>query len=121
MAENNWWAAALAAVPTGIISYLIARTTKIYDARGAAEAALMNMPPLIIAEQNRRIHTIQEDNERLWKQLQEGYARERKCQEDVNKLQTQVTDQRHQIRDLETKVNSLEFKLNRLRGAEEQF
>lgn len=118
MAENNWWAAALAAIPTGIISYLVARSTKVYDARGAAEAALIGAGPTIIAEQNRRIEAIQNDNGRLWKQIQEGYTRERQCQENMGKLQMQITDQRHQIRDLQAKVVALEFKLSRLTGNE---
>jgi peptidoglycan hydrolase CwlO-like protein len=107
MSEANWWAATLAAIASGVVSYWISRLSKTYDARGAAEAALIGSGPTIIAEQNRRISE-------LWDQMQAGHKRERKCQEEVNALQTQVTDQRHQIRDLQTKVTALEYKLGTL-------
>jgi septal ring factor EnvC (AmiA/AmiB activator) len=114
MSEANWWAAALAAIASGIVSWWISRLSKSFDARGAAEAALIGTGPTIIAEQNRRIQAIQEDNGRLWQQVQEGHVREQKCQEEVNTLQEQVRDQRHQIRELQTKVNALEHKIGTL-------
>ena len=117
MTEVNWWAAGLAAVASGVVSWWISRVSKIYDARGAAEAALIGSGPTIIAEQNRRIEAIQEDNGRLWRQVQEGYERERKCQSEINTLQAEVSEQRHQIRSLEQKVLALERQLGTLRGA----
>lgn len=89
--------------------------SKNFDARGAAEAALIQMPGPIIIEQNRRIAALTEGFERQWQQIQEGHERERKCQEEINTLQDQIRDQRHEIRELQTKVNALERKLGTLR------
>ena len=116
MTEVNWWAAGLAAVASGVVSWWISRVSKIYDARGAAEAALIGSGPTIIAEQNKRIQAIQEDNGHLWKQIQEGHERERKCQVEINVLQTEVSEQRHQIRALEQKVIALERQLGIIEG-----
>lgn len=115
MQEGNVWAAILAAVGTGLVSFFISRLSKNYDARGAAEAALIGSGPTIIAEQNRRIQAIQDDNGRLWRQVQEGHERERKCQNEIQALQDQVREQRHQIRDLQTKVFALERQLGTLK------
>lgn len=115
MSDSNWWAVILAAVATGTVTYIVGRLSKNYDARGAAEAALIGTGPTIIAEQNRRIQSIQEDNGRLWRQIQEGHDRERKCQEEIGELREQVREQRHQITDLETKVNALERRLGILK------
>ncbi len=115
MSDANWWAATLAAIASGLVSFFITRLSKNSDARGAAEAALIGTGPTIIAEQNRRIQAIQEDNSNLWRQIQEGHERERKCQDEINVLQEQSRDLRHKIRDLQQKVNALEFKLGTLK------
>ena len=115
MPDANWLALGGAAIASGVVTWWVSRLSKMYDARGAAEAALIGSGPTIIAEQNRRIQAIQDDNNRLWKQVQEGYERERKCQNEINVLQGQVSEQRHQIRTLETKVLALEHRLGTLK------
>ena len=117
MQEGNWWAAILAAIGSGLVTFWISRLSKSYDARGAAEAALIGTGPAIIIEQNKRIAALNADTAKLWDQIQQGYARERKCHEEIQQLQTQVTDQRHQIRSLETKVYALERQLGVLKDS----
>lgn len=111
MAEANWWAAALAAIGSGLITFWISRLSKSYDARGAAEAALIGTGPAIIIEQNKRIAALTADSHRLWTQIQEGYERERRCRDEIQVLQGQMGEQRHQIRELQTKVLALEKQL----------
>lgn len=114
--DGNLWAVALAAASSGLVTFIIARASKGYDARSAAEAALIGTGPTIIAEQNRRIQAIQEDNGRLWAQVQESYQRERECRVEISELQNQLSEQRHSVRDLEQKVIALERKLDRQLG-----
>lgn len=97
----------IAALVTAFLTYGLTRVSKGNDARIAAETALANAAPGIIAEQNKRITGLQEEMDRLWTQLHEVYARERECQD-------QLRDYRHQVRDMEQKVVALEFKLSRL-------
>lgn len=104
---------------SGVITFFISRMSKGYDARGAAEAALIGTGPAIIIEQNKRIAALTADSSRLWTQIQDGYERERKCHNEIQTLQGQISEQRHQIRDLQTKVIALEKKLGILRDDEE--
>lgn len=95
----------IAAIVTALMAYGLTRASKGHDARVAAETALANAAPGIIAEQNKRISGLQAEMDRLWLQLNGVYERERKCQE-------QLSEYRHQVRDLEQKVVALEFKLD---------
>lgn len=90
MSEGNWWAAILAAVASGVVSYWIARISKAYDARGAAEAALIGSGPTIIAEQNRRMGEMQTEINRLWHEVQLAHKREQKCMQRVSVLEARL-------------------------------
>lgn len=68
----------IAAIVTGAIAFVAARVGKRYDARIAAEAALINLGPQIIESQSARIKACEENNTRLeennnnlWKALSE--------------------------------------------------
>lgn len=94
------------AVPvlTAALAFAAGRYNKGFDARTAAEAALIGTGPTIIAEQNRRIEGLQREMDRLWKQLREVNERERECQD-------QLREQRHQLRDQDQKIIALEHRL----------
>lgn len=96
-----------AATITGAFTFLVMRSSKHYDARSAAEAALIGTGPTIIAEQNKRIASMQTEINNLWAQMQQSYKSERECRE-------QLTDFRHQNRDLATKIYALEKRLGLL-------
>ena len=107
LGEINILSASIATVIGAILTFWLTRISKGGDARAAAEAALFNSSPTIIAEQNKRIAGLQTEMDRLWGQLNEVYTRERECQD-------QLQECRHQVRDLGQKIVALEFKLGRM-------
>jgi hypothetical protein len=112
MAEINLLATLGSVLLTAILTYGVTRVGKGYDARAAAEAALIGTGPTIIAEQNRRISALTEDSGRLWVQIQESYKRERECRDSLTVLQDEFNDQRREIRDLHQKMIALEARLH---------
>lgn len=76
MLDSNLWSAIGAAAGTGLITYFVNRSTRNFDARGQAEAALIGIGPKIIEEQNKRIDSLTKSLDLLW-------AAERKCQVDL--------------------------------------
>lgn len=83
MADVNLISIAVGAIATTIAGVVVARAAKNSDARATAEAALWNNQPTIMAEQNRQITGLREEVDRIWHELQETYARERKCRDDL--------------------------------------
>ena len=90
MADVNLISAAVGGVVTVVAAIVVARAAKNSDARVVAEAALWNNQPKIITEQNHRIERLQTEIDRLWAQVQETYARERKCREDLSECQHKI-------------------------------
>jgi hypothetical protein len=78
-AYPNLFGGIAAALTTGIVTYLITRSSKGMDARSTAEAALIGIGPSIIANQNIRISALETEHTRLWKELVEAQYRERTC------------------------------------------
>lgn len=68
---------------TGVVTYIVARGNKQFDARAQAEAALIGIGPQIIREQNTRIDA-------LYKQCSDCWERERECREELGKQMTQL-------------------------------
>jgi hypothetical protein len=78
-ANPNMFGGIAAAITTGLITYLIMRSSKGTDARSTAEAALIGIGPTIITAQNLRIGALETETGRLWKELVEAQYRERTC------------------------------------------
>lgn len=107
MDGSNAWAAVVAATITGVFAWAVNRLSKGYDARGAAEAALIGTGPVIIAEQNLRINGLQTEMSRLWDQLREALDREQRCQRDLAECM-------FKLKDVEQKMIAVEYQLRRL-------
>lgn len=110
--DANAWAIIGAAGIAGTFSFIIAIKGKTHDARVLAEAALLAMPAPIIAEQNKRIADMQEDQNKLWTQLQDMYKREQQCQDDLREYRHQNRDLMMKVTILESKIENLERKYN---------
>jgi septal ring factor EnvC (AmiA/AmiB activator) len=105
ISEINVTSAGIASVLVALLTWFLTRISKGNEMRAAADAAIHNAAPTIIAEQNKRIGDLQTEMDRLWTQLNDVYERERECQD-------QLREYRHQVRDLEQTVVMLKFKLN---------
>jgi len=102
--DSNAWPTVLALVGTGVVSLLIGRISKGFDARGAAEAALIGTGPAIITEMNRQNGLLQAEITRLWTQAREYSDREQKCRQELAECQ-------FNLRSMEQRVIALEHKL----------
>ncbi len=97
-----------AAVVAGVFSLIVATRS----GRVSAEAALLGMPGPIIAEQNKRIASLQDDIDKLWDQLQAMYKREQECQDEVREYRHTNRELLQKVVILEAKVATLERKTN---------
>jgi len=107
MDYTNLFSLSGGAVVTGLFTYLVMRSTKYHDLRIAAESALLQSGPAIIAEQNKRIATLQKNIDDLWERLQQTTLREEECRDELREL-------RHQNRDFQTKIIMLDDRLAKL-------
>ena len=94
---DNLWATIGSIVATAVVTYLISRATRNFDARGQAEAALIGIGPKIIEEQNRRISDLSAENARMWTIVQEHRteiirlsAIEAQCQNDLRQALARI-------------------------------
>jgi hypothetical protein len=78
-AYPNLFGGIAASITTGVLTYIIMRSSKGVDARSTAEAALIGIGPTIITAQNIRIGALETETARLWKELVEAQYRERTC------------------------------------------
>ena len=80
------------AVPllTAVLAFAAGRFNKGFDARVAAEAALIGAGPAIIAAQNERMRLMGDQIVELWKQLNEAQVAERRCTEELIRLRLRI-------------------------------
>jgi hypothetical protein len=96
----SWFGAVAAAATTGLFSIIVVRISKRFDARGVSEAAMWNIGPEIIKNQNLRIQAQSEEIGRLWSQIYESNLREQKSQSEVAECKQQIRELEFQLRQL---------------------
>lgn len=111
MDASNAWAVIGGATVTGIFTWAVMRSSKVFDARSAAEAALWAATAPIISEQNRRIAEMQTEIDRLWKNVRDTHDKEQECRDELRNL-------RNENHDLQTKMVGLEHKFGKLEDKE---
>lgn len=79
----NVGSALIGALSAASLGYLFSRLSKRFDARTAAEAALLGTGPAIIKEQIARITELERNYTLLWDKLGEALTREIQCQNDL--------------------------------------
>lgn len=104
---TDWAAVVGTAVVVGAVTYFFNRMKGGFDARAAAEAAIVAAGPAIITQLNARAQHMQEEINRLW-------ARDRECQDDLDKMRQVINERDYALRELEQKNIILERRLARL-------
>lgn len=101
--DTNWLSALGAAGVTGIFTWLVAR----HQTRVSNEAALLGLPLPIIVEQNKRIATLQRNQDKMWDELQQARTDEQQCRAELSEV-------RHANKGLEQIVIGLKERIEKL-------